>query len=163
MSRLCEEDKKAVYNMMKIVDAILRKKGKYVGVAESTLDEAKRSAMQHHYNFLERFSIFQTAVDPYKILSWYGFYIAKHADDKDKISVLASMYVMNTMITHEPNKARLPNVLMAHLYQLVKNDEVDDDFGIGKNGIYAVFTAASMFASVINDSGLIVPKITNKK
>lgn len=99
INSLSDEDIKAVYNMMKTVDLILRKKGKYVGVAESTLDEAKKSAIQHHYRFLQRFSIWQTAVDPYKILSWYGFYIAKHADDKEKISVLASMYIMNNMIT----------------------------------------------------------------
>ena len=127
MNSLTSEDRQAVFNMMTTLDKVLKAKGKYVAVTDTTLDTAKHAAMRHHYRFLKRCGIQQATVDPYKILSWYGFYLAANADDIEKVSVLGAMRVMNHMLDQEKTGKRLSEDIILHLYQLVKNDGVEDD------------------------------------
>ena len=72
--KLPDEQYAYVYCVFRIVDSRIKKyKGK-IGWTEQTLTKAKKDSLKHHALFIRKFSITQTKVDPYKILSWYGFF-----------------------------------------------------------------------------------------
>ncbi len=160
MNSLSEADIRAAYGLMRLVDKAFLSKEKYVGIAGKTLDSAKRSAMEHHYKFLNHFKMRQSCVDPYKIMSWYGFYLAEHADDSEKVAVLAAIRIMNRMLQKEKYSNRLAEDFLLHLYELAKNDKFEDEFGVGKNGLYAVFTAAAMINEPLTGAGFVIPRVS---
>lgn len=160
-TKMTDKDIKRTNLYLSAIDRILQQKTEHVGVAQETLDNAKESAINHHFEFLKECSIRQETVDVYKILSWYGFEISKHADDKKKLAVLACMQVMNCVLKNEKFEPQIPEVLVEHLWEMSQNDGVNDDYGIGKNGVYSVFTTASMVLEPFSKkyTGHIVPTV----
>jgi hypothetical protein len=144
MNLLSDSDIEAAYNYMLKLDLIVSRKPEYVAVSGIRFDEAKRSAILHHCNYVKHFGIWQQSVDPYKILSWYGFYLAEHADDKHKISVLVAIQEMNKLLTQEKSKGArsLPSKVVSQLYQRAALDKHKDEYAIGKNGLYSAFDTA---------------------
>jgi hypothetical protein len=78
------------------------------------------------------------------------------AGDAQKTSVLLALQLMNNMLKYDDNGKPIANDLIAHLWKLSINDKCQDEFGVGKNGIYSVFTAASMFRMRLDRHGWVV-------
>jgi hypothetical protein len=122
-----------------VVDKALVKTGR-VGLTEKTLRNAAEDAMVHHAAFINKF-IIQKSVDPFKIISWYGFFLSKNADDPTKSILLLAIAHLNDLLSKEHLKLKLSAAHVQHLYNMAKLDGSDDEFGIGKNGIYSVFSS----------------------
>lgn len=146
---LAQDDVEIIHHLMEKLDYILSakefsKKHGSLGLTESDFYKAKERTITHHYAFLTKLQIQQTSIDPYKIMSWYGFYISEIARDNKKIAVLCAIQIMNNMLSYDSHGKPIATDLVCHLWLLARNDKVCDEFGVGKNGIYSVFTAASM-------------------
>lgn len=144
-----QDDVEIIHHLMEKLDYILCSKAfsdKHgsLNLTSDCLAEAKEKTITHHYKFLAKLQIQQTSIDPYKIMSWYGFYVSEGANDSRKIAVLCAIQIMNNMLKYDSFGKPIATDLVCHLWFLVRNDKVNDEFGVGKNGIYSVFTAASM-------------------
>jgi hypothetical protein len=146
---IAQDDVKIIHHLMEKLDSVLRTKDfsdkhGLLSLTKDDFDNAKEKTITHHYAFLTKLKIQQTSIDPYKIMSWYGFYLSEVAQDDKKIAVLCAIQIMNNMLKYDSFGKPIVTDLVCHLWFLARNDKVNDDFGVGKNGIYSVFTAASM-------------------
>jgi hypothetical protein len=159
MNPLSDNDLELINNLLnKIDETIVSQQGK-IGFTAKTLVEARKLAMTHHSKFLLKFKIKQDRIDPYKILSWYCFYLVEVLDDPDKRSIAICLGEMNNILKHEKHGLYLPSKMLRHLYELAINNNTDDEYAIGKNGVYAVFTSCSEITKPLNSIGFAVPKV----
>jgi len=69
--------------------------------------------------------------------------LSHHIDDPNKLVLRIVITVMNQLLKNDGEGKALSDSTLNHLYYMVKNDGINDDFGVGKNGLYAVFSACS--------------------
>ena len=140
---ISEDDKKLIFLVFSLLDQLITSEDypyhQHVGVARDTLDKAKTDAIRFHIGHLKHHKVHATSIDPYKIVSWYGFYVAKNADDVKRISLLATIELMRYFLSCEINGITLDRETTSLLYRMVANDGVNDDHGVGKNGLYLAF------------------------
>jgi hypothetical protein len=136
-------------------------------VPPSVREEAARHAVRYHLAHLSMFNIEQTKVDPYKAVTWYGYFIWERIRDKGRIPLMVTVYVLNKFLGNEPKRVRLDEPTIKQIVAFAKNHEGpvhtntgtrtgqtsseeedrehrdgDEDHAIGKVGIYTAFTAA---------------------
>jgi hypothetical protein len=138
-------------------------------------DDAARHAIRYHLAHLSIFNIEQTKVDPYKAATWYGYFIWERIRDKDRISLVVAIYVLNYLLGKEPKKVKSDETTIKQIVAFAKNHEGsartsthadiaqdssgqevgqnrdgDEDHAIGKVGIYTTFTAARRVLEIYN-------------
>jgi hypothetical protein len=136
-----------------------------VVVPHSIQEEAARQAVRYHLAHLMMFNIEQTKVDPYKAATWYGYFIWERIRDKGRVPLVVTIYVLNNFLRREPKQVRLDEPTIKQIVAFAKNHEGpaytstgigqnsseeqdrkhcdgDEDYAIGKVGIYTAFTAA---------------------
>lgn len=161
MSSLSELDIKRIYVLIGLFDRVIDKnlvQPRLIGLTERTLTDAAEDAMKHHALFINKF-INQKSVDPFKIVSWYGFFLSKKADDPAKRILLITIGHLNDLLSKEHLKLKLSYLQMQHLYNMAKLDGSDDEFGIGKNGIYSVFSSCIDLVSDFKPGSKIIPAV----
>ncbi|MEI6985304.1 MAG: hypothetical protein WCK65_04175 [Rhodospirillaceae bacterium] len=139
-------DKMTIWSLFRqLDDVLLRAPGfkKCFSADEAALINAKSDAIVYHPKHLAVLNIAASSLDAYKVVSWYGFFICKHTDDRCKISLLAAIYVLRVFLNQETG-VKLGKATTSMLYYLAVNDgdEHKDEFGIGKNGLYMAFSTA---------------------
>jgi hypothetical protein len=116
-------------------------------VPDSVRLQAKMDAVTHHAAHFHNLPIKETSVCPYKIASWYGFALSRHATligaDLEKIILLATIDCMNAFLKEDCGKM-LPGETAALLWHMAKNHDMThlEDYAIGRNGLYVAFFAA---------------------
>lgn len=143
MANLSSVDVKRICILIGIFNGVINKalvKSGLVGLTKQTLLDAAEDAIKHHAAFVDKF-INQKSVDPYKILSWYGFFLSKKADDPDKNVLFFTITHLNDLLCNEHLALKLSSQQVEHLYKMAKLDGLEDEFGIGKNGVYSVFSS----------------------
>jgi hypothetical protein len=161
LSKLTQEDIRRIYHLIGVFDEMLDRllvhTGK-VGLTVQTLKDAAQDAMVHHAAFIDKF-IEQREVDPYKIVSWYGFFLSRKADDPAKRILLVAIVHLNDLLGKEHLGLQLSKPHILHLYAMAKLDGSDDEFGIGKNGVYSVFSSCIDLVSEYGTGSLIVRSV----
>ena len=129
---------------MNLLDSILLldKFKSHVGVSDYSKEKAAQDALDHLGEHLEIMKIQARGLDSYKFISWYGFYLSKHADDPKKVIRIATIVALNIMLKKDRNKS-LTKELLLELSAMTIRDGQDDNFGIGKNGVYFIFKTCS--------------------
>lgn len=142
MNKLTDEDIVVAYNTMQWIDKVMKAEKK-INCTSEMLISAKSDAIDHHIKFIKQLHVKQNKLDAYKICSWYGFYLAHHLDDPKKLSLGILLRILNTLLSRENGGRKLSEEIIQHLFAMTKNDGNADtnEFGVGKNGIYACFTA----------------------
>lgn len=136
-------DRSRVNQLLNVFDQVISRRyvaNSLVGLTEQTRECARKATIEHHKQFVDRF-IDQDKVDPYKIVSWYGFFLSQHADDPNKHILEACLRTLNHMLEQENLKQGLSEPQILHLYNMARLDGCKDEFGVGKNGIYSVFSS----------------------
>jgi hypothetical protein len=144
-------------------------------VPRSIRNEAAKHAVRYHLAHLRMFNIEQTEVDPYKAATWYGYFIWEHMRDKDRVSLVVTIHVLNHLLRKEPKKIGLDDFVIKQIVAFAKNHEGsahigspigtepdgtedrcckhrdgNEDHAIGKVGIYTAFTAARRVLELYN-------------
>jgi hypothetical protein len=158
IAKLSNEDKALAHQIMEVVDAVIKREPN-IGHTEITLDKAKRDAITHHSKFIHELGVTQNKVDVYKVCSWYGFYLAKHLDDPKKLCLWIVLEVMNLMLSKEKHSTRLSDDFIKHLHAMTQNDGFQDEFGVGKNGIYSAFSACKNLTNELSKSVHFLPLV----
>jgi hypothetical protein len=158
LTKLTQADKDLALTIMLLVDGVIKHQ-KNIGFTEITLSKAKRDAITHHSKFIHELGVTQNKVDAYKICSWYGFYLAKHLDDPEKLCLWIVLGVMNFFLSIEKNGTHLSKDFIKHLHTMTKNDGHCDEFGVGKNGIYSAFAACKNLTVEFSKKNHPIPKI----
>ena len=124
------------------------------------LAAAKREALNHHAEHVVKMNIQQNKLDHNKLLSWYGFILVKQAYMKDH----SIRYAPLTLVIHEMNdllkacyssapgmhNIKMSQSCLTELRRMAIRDGHDDDFAIGKNGLYTAFRSAFEIKDRIN-------------
>ncbi len=156
-SSLSDEDIARIHNLLgvfnQVVDQTLVSTGK-IGLTQTTLNDAAQDAILHHQSFINKF-IHQKSVDPYKIVSWYGFFLSKKADDPKKMILLIALKHMNDLLSKEPLHQKMSDAHIGHLYNMARLDGMEDEFAIGKNGVYSVFSSCVDYLRCYRDACLV--------
>ena len=161
MANLSTTDKERICILIGIFNAVVNKtlvKSGLVGLTKQTLLDAAEDAIKHHAAFVNKF-INQKSVDPYKILSWYGFFLSQKADDPDKNILFFTITHLNDLLSKEHLALKLSAPQVEHLYKMAKLDGSEDEFGIGKNGIYSVFSSCIDMASNYPLGSKVIPAV----
>jgi len=116
---------------------------KYVGVSDISRENALSDAKKHLDDHLIKIRIEAKKLDSYKLISWYGFYLSNRADDPKNVIRIATIVALNIMLYKDVSK-KLPKELISEMSAMVVRDGIEDDFGIGKNGVYNTFKACSL-------------------
>ncbi|MBL0708995.1 MAG: hypothetical protein JJW00_08110 [Sulfurimonas sp.] len=114
----------------------------HVGVSDYSKENAAQDAINHLMEHLEIMKIQARGLDSYKFISWYGFFLSNHADDPKNVIRIATILALNIMLRRDNDKS-LPKDLLSELAAMALRDGQDDNFGIGKNGVYFIFKTCS--------------------
>ena len=114
----------------------------HVGVSDYSREKAAQDALLHLEDHLKIMKIQAKGLDSYKFLAWYGHYLSIHADDPKNVIKIATVLALNIMLSKDIDK-KLPKELLSELAAMAIRDGQDDNFGIGKNGVYFIFKTCS--------------------
>jgi len=134
-----------LYNAVELLNNLLEtpKFKSFVAVSEQTKEDALNKATQHLFLHNDTFGIEAKSTDVYKLLSWYGYFLYQHADDRNAVIYLATMAILNKKILkNEVCGLMLDKYTITEMYQMLTKDGEDDHLAIGKNGLYIAFKSA---------------------
>lgn len=101
----------------------------------------------HHGIHIKRLGVNQIKVDPYKVITWFGFFLAENFKGNDKCRgiVKATIRTLNYALSSEEPLGGLAANTLSYMEDFVVN-EINDapDCGIGKNGLFLAFHTASV-------------------
>lgn len=142
---LTDEDIEVIWLVFRIFDDLMTSTEfgyrRFIAISEETLDRAKEDAVRHHLSHLCEMNIQQSTVDPYKIAAWYGFFVTEHADDRRRVALLATIYLMRHFLEKEFG-VTLDRETSSLLYYYAANNGIKDEHGIGMNGLFMAFNVA---------------------
>ena len=130
--------------IMSLIDAILALPifSSHVGISSYSRKKAAHDALSHLEDHLKIMKIQARGLDSYKFLAWYGYYLSAHADDPKNVIRIATILALNILLSKDIDK-KLSKELLSELVAMAIRDGQDDNFGIGKNGVYFIFKTCS--------------------
>lgn len=133
------------------------------------LRAAKEQALQHHEAHIAKMRVDQRRLDPFKFLSWYGFILVRQAWDAPRsryYPLALTIDLMNDLLGRSCSDGTGMDRLgmsidcVRELRRLAERDGVDDDFAIGKNGLYSAFRSAfeikKQFTQRVYDGSVVI-------
>jgi len=112
---------------------------------EEILKDVTAKTIKYHLEFINQFVV-PESVDPYKIISWFGFFLDKHLNptgephnDLKRLTLHTMLDRLNETLQKDIGQQLHVNTIQ-HLFELnCKDGRADDHFGIGMNGTYFAF------------------------
>lgn len=113
--------------------------------------QAVKDSIAHHEGHLQSFGVTQAKVDPYKILTWIGYFFGE-SDNSQRPRIVESMLdTLNYCLGKETPPGGLDSTTKNYLHAYVLNEMSDQsDHGIGKNGVFMSFNCASQMKRMAN-------------
>jgi len=123
-----------------------------VTVSDSVRVTVWRECLQHHALHISTLRVNQHAIDPYKLITWYGYILAytiatsgfADASTTTRKVVEATLGTLNYCLENEVPAGGLGSNTISYMADLVINEiEGKPTCGIGKNGLFLAFHTAS--------------------
>ncbi|DAB30556.1 MAG TPA: hypothetical protein CFH84_03425 [Sulfurimonas sp. UBA12504] len=134
-----------LYNAIDLLNKLLEtpKFKSYVAVSEQTKEDALSKATKHLFLHNDTFGIEAKSTDVYKLLSWYGYFLNKRADDTNAVVYLATISILNKKILKSESCGfMIDKHTITEMYKMLTKDGNHDHLAIGKNGLYIAFKTA---------------------
>ena len=152
------QDVKDVLDPINLLKVAIDRVG--VAVSNELRDEVWRQCLSYHAQHINHLRVNQHAIDPYKLITWYGYILAHKinadkghtAGDPRKV-IKATLQTLNYCLTSEVPTGGLEVETISYMEDLVINEiEENPACGIGKNGLFLAFHTASTMKRKSNKS-----------
>jgi hypothetical protein len=117
-----------------------------ITVPEDLQKEVLKACVSQHVDHVTTLKINQHTIDPYKVITWYGFILAeKIGGNGSKRDVIkATIQTLDYCLSEEQPLGGLPQNILGYMEDFVVNElENKPHCGIGKNGLFLAFHTAS--------------------
>ena len=118
------------------------KSKKYVDISIDDQKLALKNTIEHLEAHNKEFSIEPKTLDVYKLLSWYGYFLSNITRDYKRVVYLLTIKALNTLLLEEECGTCFTQDFTNKIYQMLRRDDEDGKFSIGKNGLYLSFRSA---------------------
>lgn len=116
-----------------------------------TVIECINQLLKHLNGHVDKFGLCHDDIDYYKIAAWLGMFLIKNTSS-DVYGVEENDVVMTMAFEMEAGDGRrLDRESLYMVTDMLKNDGIEDEHGIGKNGLYLIFRAAAK-SEIVNEN-----------
>lgn len=132
------------YNAVDLLNKSLdsEKSKNYVSISLDDQKLALKNTMEHLDAHNKEFSIEPKTLDIYKLLSWYGYFLSNITRDYHRVVYLMTIRELNLLLSKEKCGKHFTRDFTTKIYQMLRRDDEDGKFSIGKNGLYLSFRSA---------------------